>query len=53
VNRVANSGLAIAGVDLSAGGSWTGWIMPIMITLALTVFMVILILTITKWGNKK
>ena len=47
------TGLVIAGVDLSADGSWAGWIMLVVITLALTIFMVVLILIITKWGNKK
>ena len=51
--EVVMTGFAIAGIDLSADGSWTGWIVLVVITLALTIFMVILILMITRWGNRK
>jgi len=52
-NNVVQGGLARAGVPIQATGDWVGWAGFVVTALVLTVVMVILIVMISRWGNKE
>ena len=55
-NQVVLGGLATAGINLSStatAGAWTNWVIGVVTALVLTVFMIILIIVIGRWGAKE
>ncbi len=54
-NNVVVGGLATGGINLTSGaklGDWGGWAVGVVTALILTVFMIILIVVIGRWGAK-
>jgi hypothetical protein len=54
-NNVVVGGLATGGINLSntaTVGNWGGWAVGFVTALILTVFMIILIIVIGRWGAK-
>jgi hypothetical protein len=52
-NNVVTGGLKVAGVDTTfATITPTGWIGYLVTALVLTVFMIVLIIVIGRWGSK-
>ncbi len=55
-NSVVVGGLATGGITLgstAALGNWGGWAVGVVTALILTVFMIILIIVIGRWGAKE
>ena len=54
-NNVVVGGLATGGINLTSGatvGNWGGWAIGVVTALVLTVFMIILIVLIGRWGSR-
>ncbi len=54
-NNVVVGGLATGGINLSntaKAGDWGAWAIGMVTALVLTVFMIILIIMIGRWGSK-
>ncbi len=54
-NNVVVGGLATGGINLSSTaklGDWGAWAIGMVTALILTVFMIILIIVIGRWGSK-
>ncbi len=54
-NNVVVGGLATGGINLSntaTVGNWGGWAIGMVTALILTVFMILLIIVIGRWGAK-
>ncbi len=55
-NQVVLGGLATGGINLSSTatvGAWGNWVIGVVTALVLTVFMIILIIVIGRWGAKE
>ncbi len=53
-NEVVKAGIALAGVDLTAGElDLTGWLVYVVTAVVITFVMIILIIVIGRWGNKE
>lgn len=55
-NQVVLGGLATGGINLSSTatkGDWPAWAIGVVTALVLTVFMIILIIVIGRWGAKE
>lgn len=53
--NVVLGGFAVAGINLSSGavtGNWGGWAIFMVTALVVTIFMVLLIIYISRWGSK-
>lgn len=53
-NEVVKAGIALAGIDLTAGtvDIW-GWLSYVVTAVVITVVMIVLIIVIGRWGNKE
>jgi len=54
-NNVVLGGLATGGINLGATatlGNWGGWVVGVVTAVILTVFMIVLIVVIGRWGSK-
>lgn len=52
-NNVVFGGLKVAGINLDVTPTFVGWLSFLVTAVLLTVFMIVLIVFVSRWGSKE